>query len=102
MSKTLIRKSKEAKAEGRPVEAKTLSNLDHQIWSLFPRFCILPSDLATVFNKMAQPLCMSIVQNPKLRPFVSIGIVSLITKNKVSIQTLDKVAHRSLAYLGVS
>jgi ribosomal RNA-processing protein 12 len=65
------------------VEAKTLHNLDHQIWSLFPSFCILPTDLAKVFGKLAQTLCMSIVQVPKLRPFICSGLISLMNKNKV-------------------
>lgn len=41
MSKTLVTNSKQAKADGRPVEGKTLSNLEHQVRKMISFFNLL-------------------------------------------------------------
>lgn len=65
------------------VEVKIFETLVGQIWSLFPGYCDLPSDLATAFNQpFAELLANVLYQKVELRSDICKGLQNLVDSNK--------------------
>lgn len=65
------------------VEVKIFETLVGQIWSLFPGYCDLPSDLATAFDQaFAELLANVLYQKVELRSDICKGLQNLVDSNK--------------------
>lgn len=83
MSQRFHAKMIKCKNEGRGVEAKVYEALFEQIWALFPGYCTLPTDLASVFSsKIGQTLCNLLIREPQLRPTICQGLQLLVERNQ--------------------
>ena len=52
------------------------------MWSLFPGFCIKPTDLSTSFKNIAKTLGELLDKTPELRVHILNGLRNLINKNQ--------------------
>lgn len=77
-----------AKKEGRPVQAKHCSVLYHQIWSLLPSFCDLPTDTAENFRHLAKTVGSLLASDQGLQIIICNALQMLI-------QNFQKVVTKS-------
>jgi ribosomal RNA-processing protein 12 len=75
---------------GRELAAKHLLMLHNQVWSLFPRFCYHPRDLADSFSMIAETIGLAIQDKPEIRVELLHGLTSLINRTSQAIQSASK------------
>lgn len=61
------------------VHSKTFNNISHMIWSLFPSFCIFPSDI-DIFVKIAPKIAEYLIKNKEYHKYILQGFINLINK----------------------
>lgn len=64
-----------------PVLAKNLSMRALLLWELFPAFARVPTDLASVFEPMAEVVGKAFESEPSLRPMIASGLATIIFRN---------------------
>ncbi|KAK9448542.1 NUC173 domain-containing protein [Limtongia smithiae] len=77
-------KAAEYTAQNKTVEAKIFETLVEQIWSLFPRYCDLPTDLHDSFSQnFAESIANLLYQRVDLRQVICKGLRMLVESNKM-------------------
>ena len=99
LTNLLSNQIKTAEKENDFVLAKNIKIILHQIWELFPSFCIFPKDIHENFNKIAKVLGKILSEDAILRIVVCQGLINLIQLN---YQIIHPDVHFNLHKFGQS
>ncbi|KAG1463939.1 hypothetical protein G6F56_005184 [Rhizopus delemar] len=95
----LAQKGEAAASRDLEMQAKVYETLVHQIWSLAPGFCDLPTDLARGFNdSVAERFSSLLYSQPELRPTLAQALQFLVEKNQALVKSSADDAHLMKAY----
>ncbi|RCH84314.1 hypothetical protein CU097_002971 [Rhizopus azygosporus] len=95
----LAQKGEAAAARELEMQAKVYETLVHQIWSLAPGFCDLPTDLTRAFNdSVAERFSTLLYSQPELRPTIAQALQFLVEKNQALLKSSADDAHLVRAY----
>lgn len=89
IANALEKRSTEAKAAGRALEAKVAIGLETQIWAVLPAFCHWTSDTSTSFHGIARELGARVQSRPELRGIICAALRQLVKDNLQVSKTSD-------------
>ncbi|KAI9247319.1 NUC173 domain-containing protein [Sporodiniella umbellata] len=90
----LAQKGEAAASRDLEIQAKVYETLVHQIWSLAPGFCDLPTDLSRAFNdSVAERFSSLLYSQPELRPTIAQALQFLVEKNQTLANSDAEDAH---------
>ncbi|KAK9464334.1 NUC173 domain-containing protein [Lipomyces arxii] len=84
LGETLLKKAQDATDNGKGLDAKICETLFKQIWSLFPRYCDLPTDLRlSLSQKNAERIANVLYESIELRAPVCKGLRILVESHQI-------------------